>query len=231
MIIDIVVTTRNRLSLLRQTLECIWSCTKTPFYLHVIDDASEEENARYLWAEWQHGRIDHLLIRGVRCGIMSNSNAGAWMTFSDPVVFTDDDVLCPNVEPDWLACGLAAMEAQSDLGLLALNHPGARRNSYEQRGPVTLCKYVGGTFMFIRRKFLEQYHLPHYEGNFGHATTQFRSQQARANGWLVGYLTETFCYHTGHVSANGNEYKGHSVEPLDWETLRPPEKWIWRPTT
>jgi GT2 family glycosyltransferase len=228
---DIILTTRNRPELLAKTLERLYVATTSPYSLHVLDDASDAGNVQFILNEWEAGRVHHVLLRGERCGIMANSNVGAWMAFSDPVVFVDDDVLCPIIEPDWLARGLAAMDERPKLGLLALNHPGARRRSYEQDDTVTYCKYVGATFMFVRRAFLNQYSLPHYRENFGHVTTQFRSQQARRNGWTIGYLTETFCYHMGHTSANGSEYKGHFIDPLDWETLRPPDRWIWQPET
>ena len=229
--IDIVVTTHNRLNLLVEALMRIREYTKAPYRLTVIDDASEEKNVTYLYEDlWSWGVLDQLILRGERCGPMSACTVGAWSTFSDPVVFTDDDVWAPDgIEPCWLQRGLDAMAKRPDLGLLALNHPGARRGSYEQDGEVTLCKYVGGTFMFARRAFLERYALPHERGNFGHAATQFRSQSARRLGWKVGYLTETFCYHAGLMSANGSKYGGRKVEPDDWLTLRPAKKWIWSP--
>jgi glycosyltransferase involved in cell wall biosynthesis len=227
MVTDIVVTTRSRPEHLKRTLQHILDRTRSPHLLHVIDDASEDdETLAYLLELHGQGKLANLLLRGRRAGQMANLNVGAWLTFSDPVVLTDDDVLCPDVEPDWLARGLAAMAARPKLGVLALNHPGARRRVVEKNGDVTYCQYVGGTFMFVRRGVLLAAPLPHYRDNFGMTPTTKRCNLTRKLGWEVGYLTDTYCYHFGKQSVlSGHEYGGRFIEPVDWKTLKPPERW------
>jgi len=226
---DIVVTTRGRVSYLTDCLEHLYSRTKAPYWLHVIDDAShvDEGNPNYLWDEYRGARISTLVLRRRRGGQCANLNLGAWLSYSDPVVFTDDDVLCPNVEPDWLTRGLVAMADRPKLGILALNHPGARRRPYERDDLVTYCRFVGGTFMFVRRGVLLDLPLPHIRGNFGKTPTTIRCGAAAAAGWKIGYLTRTYCYHIGEYSALTNRKYTNSpfVEPENWETLEPPEGW------
>jgi hypothetical protein len=216
---DIVVLTRNRLDCLRQTMAHIMTRTRTPHNLHVIDDASEEGNVEYLLGLWLEREIETLVLRRRRYGPNANLNAAVWLTSSDPVVFTDDDVLCPDVEPDWLARGLAAMEERPRLGILALNHPGQPRHPMKDDGTVTYCKRVGGTFMFIRRKVLENWHLPVDKG----APTNRRCIHAKAQGWQIGYLTDTYCHHIGKFSARtGRPYPYKEIEPIDMKTF---ERW------
>jgi len=141
---------------------------------------------------------------------------------SDPVVFTDDDVLCPDVSPDWLAQGLNAMKKWQALGILALNHPGANRRIIEDDGEVTLCRFVGGTFMFVRREFLRQWSLPHFPDNFGITPTTKRCHKAHALGWDIGFLSNVYCYHIGkHSEITGQPYGGAFVDVADWKTLEP----------
>jgi hypothetical protein len=232
-IIDIVLTTYNRLDYLKRTLGHLYARTRSPYVLHVVDDGSSEGNADYLITEWKAGRVHDLVLRGGRCGAMANLNAGAWLAFSDPTVFVDDDVLCPDVEPDWLARGTTAILERPNLAILALNHPGASRKPYAQDDAATYCKGVGGTFMFVRRRLLLEQPLPHERGNFSPKPTATRCNNARAKreagekGYDIGYLTHTYCYHFGHKSARhpGQRYRGKFVEPEDWKTLAPPKEW------
>lgn len=224
---DIVVTTRNRPDLLADTLRYIRERTRTPYWLHVIDDASKDDATKELLRMYlDAGRLATLIVRGERAGQLANLNLGAWLSYSDPVVLTDDDVLCPDVSPDWLTRGLDAMRDNPKLGVLALNHPGARRQPQAVLGPVTICNYVGGTFMFVRRKVLMDWPLPHKRHDFGVTPTTLRCKYAREAGWQVGYLTETYCYHTGRESVlTGTPYRNSSfIEPVDWRTLEPPEE-------
>lgn len=218
--IDIVLTTRNRLEYLKKTLVHIYERTYTPYRLHVIDDASSEGNVEYLFREWKCGRVHDLLLRGIRCGAMANLNTGTWLAFSDPVVFCDDDVLCPKLQPDWLAQGCEVMRRYPKLALLSLNHPGAKHKSMEQGWGVTFCKSIGGTFMFVRRKFLMQYQLSHERDNFSPKPTDLRCKAALKRGWKIGYLTNVYCHHIGRWSAiTETEYSGRDVEPANWDTL------------
>ena len=152
---DIIVTTHNRLDCLKRTLKHIYERTRADYRLHVIDDGSEEGNADFLIGEWRAGRVHHLLLRRDRRGAMAALNAGAWLSFSDPVVFTDDDVLCPDVEPCWLSRLLDGMSRHPELAMLALRHPGAKVKPVPPKlGDITYCKSLGGTFLAMRRKFL-----------------------------------------------------------------------------
>lgn len=228
---DILVTTRNRLALLQQTLEHIYGRTRSPYRLHVVDDCSRPDaasgggNADWLWEEFKAGRVHHLYLRGEHVGAMGNLNLLAWASFSDPVVLTDDDVLCPDVEPDWLSRGLSAMERHPEVGMLALHHPGAKLKGYRVAGEVTYCESLGGTFLFVRRAVLERFPLPHRRGLLDRPMAP-RCEQVREAGWKIAYLTRTYCYHTGKKSAlTGSHYQGPFIEPESWKTLEPRERW------
>lgn len=221
-ITDIVVTTHNRLADLQRTLTHIIARTLSPYRLHVIDDASEEDNVDLLLEDWYGRYITSLLLKNDRNGVAAALNAGTWMTFSDPVVFTDDDVLCPAVNPDWLAQGLLEMQRRPKLALLALHHPGAKHKVTRRDKEVTYCKSIGGTFMFARRQFLVEHPLPHRREGYDVWPTEWRCKAALENGWDVGFLTNVFCYHFGKESVlKGGEYQGRFIEPVNWETLRP----------
>ena len=229
---DIIVTTKDRLEHLQRTLTHIYERTRSPYRLHVIDDASEDRTAYFLVEEFAAGRIQNLLLRGQWCGAVANNNVGWWMSFSDPVVFVDDDVLCPDVEPDWLERGVTEMKSRTRLGALALNNPAGNPRRMRRpkgiSGNVTFCGYIGGTFMFVRRAALKGWSLPHKMGLRGWPTTT-RCGYIRKQGWNIAYLTETFCQHIGSDSTlrENGRHPIPLMEPVDDKTLRPPEKWAW----
>ena len=224
---DIIVTTRNRVGYLKRTLSHIYGRTNSEYNLSVIDDASDDgETVDFLIGEHKAGRIHHLHLRGQHAGPMANHNLAAWASFSDPVVLVDDDVLCPDLRPDWLARGLKMMERRPDLGMLALRHPGAKVKVYRKDNEVGYCRSLGATFLFCRRELLEAHPLPHERGSMAWPMEP-RCKAANESGWLIGVMIEVFCYHIGEVSAlNGAAYPGRDILVIDEKTLEP-EKRYW----
>lgn len=237
--IQIVVDTLNRLPELQRTLAAIWEHTATPYRLHVIDDASAEDNQAWLLAQYEQGKIHGLTLRQARQGIAANWNAAARTGAGDILVYTNGDVLCPHVEPDWLARGLAAMARYPDLGLLSLNDPLCTAKGawkiVEQRDGVTLTDRVPSFFLFARRALMQEivippvgqkiYKLPVFENFKG--IDRIWSRGAQARGYVVGYLTDTYCQHIGLHSVRTAEDLtpwAATVGALDPFTLRPLEE-------
>jgi len=222
---DIVVTTCERLPLLERTLEYIWERTTTPYWLHVIDDASS--NAGYLKGLRDEGKVASIRLHTERVGISAHLRVISRIAVSDPVVFTDDDILCPRLEPDWLARGLETMRRFPRLGLLALNNPQCnvrRSRGHTKIGDlVTLCRNVPGSFVFVRRAVLATCHPP--DGT--RSPVKAMCRLAARRGWRVGYLTHVYCQHIGAVSVRTGKNWSRLLElvpPIDGDTLEPPEE-------
>jgi glycosyltransferase involved in cell wall biosynthesis len=225
---DIVVCTYNRLPLLKRTLAHIGERTVTPYRLLVIDDGSTEGNVEYVKGLQARGQVARALLRKTHAGISANLRAIAGITTSDPVVFTDDDVLCPQLNPDWLAQGLEAMQRYPRLGLCALNNPhcnvGRKRGQTEPGDPVTFCCNVPGTFVFVRRLLLALAQ----PGDDARSSVKQMCFAAARLGWRVGYLTHVYCQHTGVLSARNNRDLRREIElvtPLNGDTLEPPDEY------
>jgi len=224
---DIVVMTCERLELLKRTLTYIRERTTTPYRLHVIDDGSTEGNAHYVSELLSEGKLASVLLRSERAGISASLRSIGGMTTSDPVVFTDDDILCPRLDPDWLARGLEAMERYPDLGLLALNQPqcnaGGKRGETTPGAPVTLCRNVPGSFVFARRVVLATCCPP----NKVQSPVKEMCDLATGQGWQVGYLTHVYCQHIGSRSVRTGKNLVNLLElvpAIDGDTLEPPEE-------
>ena len=222
---DLVLCTRNRLPLLKRSLKYIFERTETPYILHVIDDASTDGSAAYIKSLHAEGKIADILLRKKCTGISANLRAIAWMTVSDPVVFTDDDVLCPRVNPDWLAQGLDAMQHFPKLGLLALNNPhcnvGNKRGKTKAGDPVTLCCNIPGTFVFVRRAVLASCQ----PADGIKSPVKELCIAAARSGWRVGYLTHVYCQHIGTISVRNRRDLSREIKlvlPINGDTLEPP---------
>jgi len=220
---DIIITSRNRIEYLKKTLAYIYERTHTPYAIHIIDDNSDMAVANYLIELWQSGKIETLTLRNERAGIMANKNLSTWLSFSDPFVISADDLLCPDLSPDWLQRGLDVMAKYPQIGELDLNHPGAYRVAIEQNKDVTFCEVVGGTFGFVRRKAIESWHLPHYRKNYGQGDDVFRCHRIANRGYKVAFMNDVYCYHIGKWSAcTESEYANGPFLPVkDWKTLEP----------
>jgi len=226
---DLVVMTCERLPLLKRTLAHIWECTTTPYRLHVVDDASREGNAAYVRGLHRKGKIASVLLRKRRVGISANLRTLAGLTTSDPLVFTDDDILCPRLDPDWLARGLEAMQRFPQIGMLALNSPhcnvgGSKRGVLVPSGPVTMCRNVPGSFVFMRRAVLAKCAPP--DGI--QSPVKHMCDQATALGWRVGYLADVYCQHIGLVSVrlhNDLSREIALVAPINSDTLEPADEY------
>jgi len=222
---DIVILTCGRQRLFRRTLEHIQSRTSTPYRLCVMDDNSGY--TAYLEDLLRDGKIGSLVSRSERMGIAANLRTLQDVTTSDPIVYVDDDILCPKLDPDWLECGLTEMANRPQLGLLALNNPqaniGDRRHIIQRGAVVTTCRNVGGTFLFIRRSLL---------GKIGPSVKYRHSIKAMClaaarQGYDVGYLAQVYCQHIGAVSvrekSRSYEDELREVYPINSDTLEAPD--------
>ena len=235
---QIVVDTLNRLDLLQRTLEAIWTRTSSPYRLHVIDDASEEANAAYLRERQEDGMIDSLTLREARRGIPANWNEAATTGDSPVVVYTNGDVLCPELDPDWLALGLDALARFPDLGMVSLNDPlCTARHAWkviERRDGVTICDRVPSFFLMVRRTLMQAIVIPDVGGVLAGIpiVADYRkidrawSRAARAGGYVVGYLTRVYCQHIGlHSVRTSTDLSAWAAMPVDSRTLAPPEEY------
>lgn len=224
--IDLVVTTCNRLPLLKRTLAYIWERTISPYRLHLLDDASEAPTVDYLSELKQAERIDSVYFGKQPVGIPGQLRRILRVTESDPVVFTDDDILCPKLNPDWLATGLAAMAGHPEVGLLALNGPqcniDGKRGEVEPAGEITYCRNIPGWFAFARREVLSTCQ----PDDDAYSPVKQMCRRATAAGWRIAYLTDVYCQHIGEVSVRNNKDLRAELDmvlPVDPETLLPPE--------
>jgi glycosyltransferase involved in cell wall biosynthesis len=209
--VDIVIGTHNRVAMLQRTIDCIRERTTTPYRLTVIDDASTDGTDAYVKS-----------LVGVRYhrhptqqGMHGNLRDVFALTTSDPVICTDDDALCPMLEPDWLARLLEALRTRPKLMMLGLNNPGdnvrGNRHPYADDGTVVLSQYVSGHFLAMRRR----------------SPNKTQARWVAAHKGQVGYLRDVYTWHfcPESIRRPGKNWRKIMVEPIDMQTLEPPEEY------
>ncbi len=98
-----VVVTRNRIDLLRRTLQSMRESTYPISEMIVSDDSSTDETAEMLAAEFP----EVTRIEGPRRGISANRNRGMSVVRSDYILLSDDDML---VDPEFVGRAVLDME-------------------------------------------------------------------------------------------------------------------------
>lgn len=220
---DIVIGTHNRVAMLQRTIACLRERTTTPYRLTVIDDASTDGTADYLAQEG---------IRTVRhehaVGMHGNLSEIAALTTSDPVITSDDDCLCPQHDPDWLARLLEAMVARPEVYMLGLNDPTGNKDGarypYAEDGEVVYSKYVSGHYLAQRRALLEATPALFAAPAARVSPNKTQAQWVHAHGYRVGYLKDIYTWHYCPTSQRrpGRSWADIMVTPDDLATLAPP---------
>lgn len=114
--IDIVVTTYNRLRFLKQTMESLLQSTKNvPRRISVADDCSTDGTREYL--SGMAGPLNRVVLSDKRRGVVPNFNDLWDATVSDKryphLCYLQDDMVA--VEPGWLAILLDAHRKLKDI--------------------------------------------------------------------------------------------------------------------
>jgi len=226
MITDIVIGTHNRVEMLRRTIECIQERTKLPYRLSVIDDASTD------------GTVDYVKSLGLRlyrhekqAGMHQNLIDVAKVSTSDPVICTDDDALCPLLEPDWLYRLLTAMSRRPKLQMLNLNNPSNNKTGshgpYQDDGVVVYSQYASGQFLAIRRRVIIASAKLFLDRKSRKSPNKTQARWVHAQGGLVGSLKGVYTWHfcPESIRLPGKSWENILVEPIDMVTLEPPEEY------
>lgn len=215
MLTDLVMMTYNRPEYLRRTYETLRERTHSPYRLHIINDGSDHVLPSL--------KADTLVLRKENRGVPINLLTMRGLVLSEVFVLMGDDVLCPDVEPDWLARGLAAMNNYPDLGMLGLNESDTEltnsRHVIERGEPITWCGRIGGQIIFIRRKIL--FDCPEEQILGQKSPVKQLCIWANNNDWRSGFLTSTYAWHFGEHSVRLNDQIYITEEPEDLKTLKP----------
>jgi hypothetical protein len=219
---DIFVITHNRLDNTRRTLGYLKRCTISPYRLIVIDNASDHETLRYLKRQHREGVID-ALIRNSNIGLKGALDQALNLSTTDPYITLDNDILVPDLVPDWLRQALLIFTQQQDVWMAALNHFCAReRHKIKEVNGITLCNNIGNTVRLYKKDVFLKNGLRWNKINHPSESESILSQ-IRSVGGNVGYFTNIYCKHIGlqefTIRPSRNDFRHKMVDPKTFVPL------------
>ncbi len=109
--VDIFVTAYLRREFTLQTIKYLKERTKTPYRLFLINNGGNdiEDESIFLRIDMNHN-----------VGIHAAWNMALAFAESDYFITTDNDILCPDLEPDWLSQMIKFMDDRPDYGAISL---------------------------------------------------------------------------------------------------------------
>jgi GT2 family glycosyltransferase len=155
--IDIFVTCFLRQSFTEQTIKYLHERTKYPFRLFVIDNGGNQE----VLDEAVKQKLVFLVIRpSSNIGIHASWNLALAMAESDYFITSDNDILVPNLNPDWLEqmVGIMREREVDHLAALALQPHvfiGTNPTAYPSDGTVIDMPIVGAVMRMMNRQAVE----------------------------------------------------------------------------
>ncbi len=100
--ISIVMTTWNRLELLKKSLNGFFTRTKTPHRFIIIDNGSNDGTQEYLLKLREEGKVGVVVLDTGGRTIAGAFSKGFEYVESEYFITTNDDIMPPELDPDWL---------------------------------------------------------------------------------------------------------------------------------
>src|SRR3990167_1070749 len=113
--IDIFITCFLRQAYTEKTLSYLFERTKYPFRLFIIDNGGNDEVLNAI--------KDKIFLRVKlmpNAGIHAAHNVALALAESDYFITSDNDIFCPDLEPDWLSQMVKFMDERQDYGAISL---------------------------------------------------------------------------------------------------------------
>jgi len=139
-------------------------------------------------------KIDNLLLLDKNYGLEYARNTALRHLHSDYCVFFDNDLLVPNLEPDWLSQLLILMKEHPEYGCIALR-PQVLVGAVEKDTSEEVIEnnHVGATFMMFPTTLLKTIG---WDDSFTNRVADWRlGDILKEKGLKMGWARDIRCYH------------------------------------
>jgi len=222
--IDIVIVSCERLDFTKKSVTMLHERTRTPYKLIVVDNGSADGSAEWLVDALGEGLVDELLLLDENCGIHWAWNAGLDMVDSARFVTTDNDIICPDLEPDWLSQLISLMDRNPDFGSISLRPqvfvggiPG-----WSDDCEVVEVPWAGAVLRIMRTDVVKD------AGGWERIKRKGRDSEERwiagrlhEAGYKVGIARDIFAW---HMFGKAWGYKNLSIEDQGHRRMSPPSE-------
>lgn len=229
--IDIVMVTYNRLEFTKKAVRYLKERTKTPYRLIVVDNNSNDGTQPFLLNMKEQGFVQHIILLEENYGIHMAKNYGLSLVRSTPYyIDTDNDLLCANLEPDWISRLSALMDKYPKFGAISCRPQVLiGRGGHEFDGPEEVVKFnhLGAHLRIMRTEVVRKVGgwEKNWTANRNHED-KYISTLLQDQGYDVGYAKNVRCWHQFGKNWNyGNipmQVHGHNdmwPPPEHWDTI------------
>jgi glycosyltransferase involved in cell wall biosynthesis len=189
---DLVMVTYFRRDLTAQCLSRLFNYTKTPYRLTVIDNGSTDGTKDLLMS--LKNKIDNIILLDKNYGLEYARNTALRHIHSPYCVFFDNDLLVPNLEPDWLSQQIALIKKYPEYGCIALR-PQVLVGAVEQNPDTEVIEnnHVGATFMMFPTVLIKGIG---WDDSFTNRVADWRlGDLFKEKGLKMGWARDIRCYH------------------------------------
>jgi len=195
--IDITMVTFQRLEYTKKAIQHIAERTRVPYRLIVVDNGSTDGTREWLA---QSSHVGILVALDANCGIHYAKNIALSLVESEPFfIDTDNDILAPNLTPDWVAQLIGLMKDFPSYGAIACRPQvlvGERGDLFEGADRVVCRPWVGASLRIMRTDAVRMV------GGWRHEKIPGRDNEERwiadrlhQVGLSVGYARDVRCWH------------------------------------
>jgi hypothetical protein len=209
--VDIYITSWLRPGYTVEVIEKIVARTKKGSYkIHILENESNPESQKALMPYLNNKTVESILFHNYNTRCLWGKPVFHAMTDSDSkyYVVTDNDILPPDLTPDWLEQMIDIMERNPDLGLLTPQFPPVQlMGPLEMRGDHIVCTAVVNALKLVRRESFPEGKIRQNKESFsddGHV-----SELIKKEGYKVAFCKNIFCGNLGQTENWG--YKAEDI--------------------
>ena len=228
---DIVMTTYNRIEFTRKAVSYIFGRTKVPYRLIVVDNNSVDGTQDMLLDFKKQGVVHHLILLEENYGIHMAKNYGLSLVRSEPYyIDTDNDLLCPDLRPDWITQLSTLMDKLPNYGAIACRPQvlvGRGGDEFKDVVGVKEFNHIGAHLRIMRTKAVREVGgwEKTWSANRNHED-KFIATALQNKGLKVGYAKDIRCWHIfgenwGYKSIKREEHGHNEMWPPSehWDTI------------
>jgi glycosyltransferase involved in cell wall biosynthesis len=226
--IDLVMVTYNRMEFTQKTLKYLAERTRTPLRIIVVDNNSDDGSQDMLYEMKKNGLIHHLLLLEENYGIHMAKNYGLALVRSHPYyIDTDNDLLCPDLEPDWIERLTSLMVRYPEFGAISCRPQvlvGRDGSEFDVEGEVVEFSHTGAHLRIMNTEKVR--------GVEGWDKT-WNAKRNNEDGYIagklqeiglkVGYAKDVRCW---HIFGENWGYKDIPVEEHGHREMWPPSEFF-----
>lgn len=214
--VDIFIATYLRQQFTKETLQYLKERTKYPHRLVILDNGGNEEFK---------DQVDYYVGFSQNIGIHGLWNTALALATTDYFITTDNDLLVPDLDPDWLTQLVGIMNKNPEYGAVSL-HPhifiGAAGIDPSEPSDVVERNMCGAVLRIMRREAVQKSGgwLHQIEAGRNHEERTICSQLQTA-GYKVGITPRIRAYHNfgtnwGYPEEFTPEMQKHNPELKDY---------------